>query len=141
MTGLANVTLPPPTTAWGALLRAADLLEACPGLARISTLQQDYLAGKLDPFAALQDALWVTPDNIPRVDGGIPADKNTGCPYWAAVKMFDLGLGGTGELWSPAIDKLLEDPAATAASVAALMRKAAGGNWRGAKVIVKAVPR
>lgn len=116
----------PPTTAWGALLVAADLLEQSKGLARITNLTADYKVGKLDPYAALQDALWPPPDTIPRIDGGIPADRTTGRPYWAAIKLFDLALGGPGELWSPLIDQLAEDSKSTAASVAARMREAAG---------------
>lgn len=115
----------PPTTAWGALLAAANLLEQSKGLARISTLTADYKMGKLDPYAALQNALWPPPDTIPRVYGGIPADRTTGRPYWAAIKLFDLGLGSSGELWSTVIDQLTESPGATAASVAARMREAA----------------
>lgn len=84
----------PPTTAWGALLAAANLLEQSKGLARISTLTADYKMGKLDPYAALQNALWPPPDTIPAstvaspptgpLDGRIGLPSNFSTSGWAA---------------------------------------------------------
>lgn len=118
-------TRQPPTTAWGALLVAADLLEKSAGLARTATLQADYKAGKLDPYAALQDACWPPPEQIPRENGGIPKDSVTERPYWTALARLDMALGGTGDGMHNAIDRLCETQAETAQSVASAMRNAA----------------
>lgn len=118
----------PPTTTWGALLVAADLLEQA-GLARLETIRRDYDAGKLSVFAALQDALWGSYDKVPNVDNGIPRS----CPgdprcalYWDAVRVLNRFCGGTDDTWpGDAIDAHTEPPEATATSVADLMRCAA----------------
>lgn len=118
----------PPTTVWGALLVAADLLEEA-GLARLATLRRDYDAGKLSVFAALQDALWGSYDKVPNIDGGIPrscADDPQCALYWAAIRVLNQFCGGDDTMWPiDAIDAHTEPPEATAAGVADLMRRAA----------------
>lgn len=111
----------PPTTVWGTLSVAADLLEASPGLARLATIARDYRAGKLSVPAALQDALWITPNLVPHVDCGIPqydpADRRCAL-YWAAMRALDEHGGGS-------FDTFAEAAHATTASVAAIMREVA----------------
>lgn len=114
----------PPSTAWGALLVAAGTLEQSAGLAGVETYTADYKTGRSDPYKALQDALWPAGD-VPRADGGIPADKTTGRPYWAALGRLDVALGGTGQGKLQAVDELIVTPDATVATVAAAMRDAA----------------
>lgn len=118
----------PPTTVWGALLIAADLLEKA-GLARLETIRRDYDAGKLSVFAALQDALWGSYDKVPNIDSGIPricADDPRCAMYWEAIRGLNQFCGGTDDMWPvDAIDAHTEPPEATAASVADLMRRAA----------------
>ena len=113
----------PPTTVWGLLRVAADLLEASPGLARLATVSRDYRAGKLSVPAALQDALWLTPDRVPNIDGGIPRTHpgDARCAlYWRAMHAVDEHCGGD-------MFDVTEAAGATAASVAAMMR-ACGSN-------------
>lgn len=113
---------------WGAILIAASLLEQA-GLARLATIKKDYKAGKLSIPAALQDALWIPPEPIPNIGGGIPS-SHTSDPrcavYWAAMKAIDLHCGGTGDLFGSAMDQFTEPQQATAADVAEMMREAAG---------------
>jgi len=115
----------PPTTAWGALLVAADILEQSAGLTRADRVAADYIAGRSDPYAALRNALWPAPEQIPWEHGGIPVDRTTGRPYWAALRRLDISLGGYGDGMLAEIDRLCEAPGATVASVAAAMRDAA----------------
>lgn len=120
----------PPTTVWGALLVAADLLQQA-GLAKLATLKKDYKSGKLCVATALQDALWPPPDKIPFVDGGIPVrhPHDSRCTqYWDALSHLDRYCGGHGDwLLSSAYD-LIEGANGTADGVADLMRSAA--QWR-----------
>lgn len=102
----------PPTTAWGALLVAADILER-------STTMTD-----LDPYAALQEALWPGEEVPLDPSGRVRTDRLSGRPYWTALARLDFSLGGTGNEDLAAVHRLLE-PDATAASVAEAMRAAA----------------
>ncbi len=128
--GVVPSAFDPPTTIWGTLRIAADLLEEA-GLARLATIRADYDAGKLSVFAALQDALWQTFDQVPNIDGGIPRSckHDPRCAlYWDAIRVLDRFCGGPGDVWTEQIDKFTEPPDATAAGVADMMRQAAQHN-------------
>jgi hypothetical protein len=105
-----------PTTAWGALLVAANILEQR-GLAQGHgyTLANQIRNGRVDPFLALQLALW--PDTPPSMDGEIPEDRVSGRPYWAAVARLKSSLGRDVAEFVGGADT---------ATVAAAMRAAAG---------------
>lgn len=104
----------PPTTTWGALLAAANILE------------RSAASTGLDPYAALQDALWPPPEAVPLDPAGqVRGDDTTGRLYWGALGRLDVTLGGTGHGELAAIGRLLKVPGQTVAAVVDAMRQAA----------------
>lgn len=83
----------PPTTAWGALLKTAALIEA-------AEFRHDPRGRKIThpthggpwPTLALQLVLW--PQEKPSLDNEIPTDAASGVPYWAAMTRLRQAAGG-----------------------------------------------